>query len=68
MKLTLTTPELSKLVPCDPGTIYKAVREGTFALDHLSVGRKILFRTSDVERWLGLEPGTLSDRGGDPDG
>lgn len=56
----LNTPRLSELTQTNEWTIYDHVRRGDFPLEPLRIGRKIMWRTADVERLLGLEAGSLS--------
>jgi excisionase family DNA binding protein len=56
----MTTGELAALVCTHESTIYARVRDGSFVLEPLRIGRKLLFRTADVESLLRLPAGSLS--------
>ena len=49
-RTTLTVPEIAEYIGISTDMVYLLVRERR--IDHIRVGRRILFRRSDIDRWL----------------
>lgn len=54
-KGTLTTEQLAALLGVERDSIDKARRDGTFAIQAILVGRKVLWPTLAVKRLLGVD-------------
>lgn len=59
----LTVPEVAELLASNPWTVYEAIKAGTFPLQPIRVGRKILFARSRVDELLGRTPNEITQRG-----
>jgi excisionase family DNA binding protein len=61
-RATMTVPEVAEVLGVAPWTVYKAVREGTFPIGAIRVGRLVLFATARIAELLGTgyPPGLAS--------
>ena len=54
-KRTYDVPEVAALMGLSPWSVYAHVKDGSFPVPHISVGRRILFSSDIVDRLLAGE-------------